>query len=100
MNKLLLAILVVTSFNVSAKTDAEIINEYCSVIGKTASGIMTSRQKGTPIISMLKIFKREASRELVLKAYDTPRYETYKHKHNSITEFSNKAVISCLKGFK
>lgn len=100
MNKLLIALITAVSFSVSAKSDTEIINEYCDVIGKTASGIMTSRQKGTSIMPMLKIFKKEVSRQLVLEAYDSPKYGTYKHKQQSITEFSNKAVIKCLKGFK
>tara|TARA_B110000093_G_scaffold71523_1_gene77800 strand:- start:1673 stop:1981 length:309 start_codon:yes stop_codon:yes gene_type:complete len=73
--------------------------EVCKIVSEGASGIMKIRQDGVPLISILTALKHNKMFvQLVLIAYDTPKYSTEENQQGAITEFGNTVLLQCLKG--
>ena len=74
--KHLILILLLIGFNANAlQTD-------CKRIGEKAAEIMTKRQDQEDIFILLSIYKEDE--DIVLDAYEVPRYSGFKHLANSI----------------
>ena len=97
MKKLLLTVATLLAVTSTAQADTE----KCTFISESAELIMQLRQSNAPIADVLKITEDfEVLLELVIKAYETPRYNSEEYKDNAIIDFSNLAMVSCLQSFK
>lgn len=90
----------------TANADAN-IEGYCLEVAKLSRAVMTSRQYGDPIENALAVrdraFKKnkdESARvihtEIILEAYDVPRYFTDKFIESEINEFATKNYVTCI----
>ena len=76
--------------------------ELCSSIGESAEKIMEARQLGISMeILMNKLPEEGPTRNLMqnvlIMAYDSPRYSTEKYRSESIKDFRNLWYLECIK---
>lgn len=78
--------------------------DFCQTVGNLAKEIMSARQAGLPMQGMMKAVDKagvtkesEATKLLVIAAYERPRYSTEEVKSEVITEFQNKVFLECVK---
>lgn len=72
----------------------------CEDRADLAREVMASRQAGVPIADVIRLAKEsnaytKATRDLILRAYEAPRYQTEEHQQREITEFENAAYVAC-----
>lgn len=72
-------------------------DSYCQIAGGLASEIMTGRQSGRDMAQMLAATKGEASRYMVVSAFEQPRYRTEEAQTRAIQEFKNAMFLECVK---
>lgn len=76
--------------------------ENCNSTAKMAGTIMQARQAG---MDMGKVLETSSSseafaskvRDLVVAAYESPRYSTEKNKARAVEDFRNDAYLACMK---
>jgi len=99
MNKLLLAALLLTSFNAAADVDS-----YCTEYGLTAGAMMGAWQRGVPEATLNQWAKDNGDkggfttnqlRTLIADVTGTTQYENPKFQQNRINEFTNSQEQSC-----
>ncbi|RXS99014.1 hypothetical protein [Acinetobacter junii] len=83
------------------------VNEaYCKATLSMAKSIMDARQVGVPIDRSLEIagnvakdneFFLKISKQLVIDAYEQPKFATEKYRNEQVNEFAAKHYISCVK---
>ena len=91
---------------VAALLPTPILADPCSELGRLAAGVMELRQNGTPVNELIELFSkpevprgsRIIMRQLILLAYDTPRFSTARIKSEAAADFANKFMIACYKG--
>jgi hypothetical protein len=92
-----------TAINAETKANNEVEEATCLLIGQLAKGIMTARQSGTPMSKVINLLGGEAStindlaRQLIIDAYEQPRFSGDKYQQRAITEFENEAMVMCYK---
>ena len=97
MKKLLLTVATLLAVTSTAQADTE----ECTFISESAELIMQLRQSNAPISGVLEAVKEvELLVELVIKAYETPRYNSEEYKADAVTDFSNLAMVTCLQSLK
>lgn len=76
----------------------------CQSVSELAESIMTVRQHGVPIYDAMKIVGmddidaiNELSENLVLMAYERPRYSSEENQKNIIGDFRDSAYLMCAK---
>ena len=70
--------------------------DLCVRFGETAGLIMENRQVGTPISTLMEIADgNELMIELIMEAYDSPRYSTPGNQANAVLDFANEAMSAC-----
>ena len=80
--------------------------EYCDVIGNLAESIMKNRQNGTSMASVMKTASEskssvvEVMEELVIIAYDIPRYSTENMQLITIGDFRDDVYLECVKVYR
>ena len=80
---------------------AQANTELCTAVSKNAELIMQLRQSNAPISGVLEAVKEvELLVELVIKAYETPRYNSEEYKADAVTDFSNLVMVTCLQSLK
>lgn len=103
MKKLLIAsIIFLASFNASANNYVD-----CEQIGELAKNIMGNRQNGVSISEIMTLVNsqswsgnsglKKAVEDIVIIAYESPRYSSPKYKQSAVTEFQNQALVECYK---
>ena len=97
MKKLILAIALLTSTAVIAEEKTTSL-ETCQTISELAGSVMEVRQSGA---SMVEVYKSMSGNELaidmVVMAYDQPKFSTDKYRAESITSFSDQWFTVCIK---
>ena len=97
MKKLLLTVATLLAVTSTAQADTE----KCTFISESAELIMQLRQSNAPIADVLKITEDfEILLELVIKAYEAPRYNSEEYKADAVTDFSNLTMVTCLQSLK
>ena len=103
MKKLLIASIIFTaSFSAAADNAVD-----CEQIGELAKNIMTSRQHGVGLGEIMTLVNaqswgensglKKAVEEVVIIAYESPKYSSPEYQQSAITEFKNQALIECYK---
>lgn len=88
---------------VSAQVNAGEWEEMCDSLATAAGTTMDARQAGVPATKLFELadsFDEEVRgllRDIILKAYDTPRFKTEEYRQEAITEFQNQTLVGCLK---
>ncbi len=83
MKTLTLITVLALSFNVQAGSIEE-----CKAVGEKAAKIMTARQSKTDPFEVIARFPDDA--EMVIEAFDHPRYDTLKALKDRVNNFGNK----------
>lgn len=92
-----LLVLLMTSFSYAG--------DNCREIGALAETIMTKRQAGVDITTMLDIVEnqdvpeeiKKVSKSLVINAYDFSEYSTQEYKEKAIRKFKTIVMVECYK---
>ena len=72
--------------------------DNCATVGGFATTAMSARQNGVPLSTVLEITSGSPlARTIVLEAYSGPKFNSEKNKTDSITEFGNMIMLTCLK---
>ena len=83
--------------------------EVCASWASLARSIMFARQRGAPIDKAMKVFddladdsiadkmNQERKRNLVIFAYDLPRFYSDEMQRRAITDFGNDVYLACIK---
>ena len=94
MNKLILAIILLLSFNVEADT---LKSEQCTFIRGVAKSIMTLRQDNVKKGDVLEYFDRAPLfKPMVIDAYNRPLYSSKGAKDMTISRFALNIYTTCL----
>ena len=103
MKNLLAAAALMTITLVSpASANAE--SEFCPTVANMAVSLMEARQAGVPLLDLLTALEAftgtagKMANRMALEAYEQPLYSTESYQQESITEFGNAMLLSCLKG--
>jgi hypothetical protein len=85
----------------SAETTA---NDLCVSMGESGELTMRARQEGTRMSDLMALAdkagdQRATLRDLIKRAYRSPRFSTEEAKQNAIREFANQAELSCYDEF-
>lgn len=78
---------------------AQTKDQLCAIEGSSAAVIMRTRQMGLPLAKSLEISGGTpgVSREMILEAYDEPRWSSKDRQDYAVTEFENKWLLACLR---
>lgn len=96
MKALLLTLLLTTTSVTATELTKDEGIKFCEDVSEMSGLVMVMRQEDVTITEALVITKG-AFKELIMDAYDTPKYSTDKFKKLSINEFRNKWHLACLK---
>ena len=88
---------------VAALLPTPILADPCAELGQLAAGIMELRQMGTPVNELFNLFNgpetppesRALMRQMILLAYDMPRFSTERIKSEAAADFANQYMIVC-----
>lgn len=106
MKYFVLAIILATTGTAYADSDAanqSIKNATCLMLGQLAEGVMTARQSGKPISTVLGTLDGGSSdidnlaRTIIIEAYEEPRWNGSEYQSRAITEFENSVMVRCYK---
>ena len=71
--------------------------EFCAMYAETAGKIMTSRQLGASMITVMEIAKDDPLlTEMTKRAYKEPRWSTEENRQKAIQDFTNDFTSQCL----
>lgn len=74
------------------------INEACTAQSRLAKGIMEARQGGVAMADQMKLMgEHEFHQQLVVLAYEQPRYATGRMQHRSTVDFENAIHLACVR---
>lgn len=72
--------------------------ETCNNVSTLAHNVMKGRQTGMALSEMMKHSQGEDwIKELMIDAYDEPRYSTPEYQQRTITEFANTYYLRCFR---
>jgi len=103
MKKLIIALSLMASFTTFAEevepvTDESQLSANCELLETLSREIMTNRQFGIPLRSMLEIMEQGTlGRKITLLAYSMPVYGTEKYQQKAINDFANGYLLECVK---
>jgi len=69
----------------------------CEQVEKLAGTIMKARQNGTPMSRLIKKADSEGIKQLIVMAYEQPRFASEKYQKRAIEKFKNKVYLECYK---
>lgn len=99
----LTAALLLTAAPVAAAPERD---DICQSVGELAQTLMAARQSGVPMSKVMAVAKgddeKAASllRELVLLAYEKPRFSTAAYRTRAAVDFRDEVELSCWKAQK
>jgi hypothetical protein len=70
-------------------------DHVCKVLGMVAGSIMENRQLGIPLSDMLDVTPMPLLRQIVLLAYEKPRYYSDEVVREEIQDFRNDVEVAC-----
>jgi hypothetical protein len=70
-------------------------DHVCKVLGIVAGQIMDNRQAGIPLSDMLEVTDLPILKEIVLLAYESPRYYSDEVVREEIQDFRNDVEVEC-----
>lgn len=70
-------------------------DHVCKVLGMVAGSIMENRQMGIPLSDMLEVTPMPLLRQIVLLAYEKPRYYSDEVVREEIQDFRNDIEVEC-----
>jgi len=98
MKTILTAVIIMTASMTYASDD------ICGKYSELSESIMSARQAGVPAVKMIEtqietdnVAFFNLYKELVIEAYEWPRYSFEDLQQESINDFKNKIYIECLK---
>lgn len=106
---LIICLCLITTSSVFAKgeiANSDLDDKLCEKIGLIAHYIMYSRQSDDDLLKTLKYYDvnrkdlteiSKIEKELILLAYEQPKYESYDLKELKIKQFENTAMINCFR---
>ena len=84
-----------TAFAEEAQTDV------CDGLNRMARSIMNARQSGMEMRQLIEVVRgNEASEiaiEIIIRAYEMPRFSVEKNKQNAIKDFQNEIYLQCIR---
>lgn len=87
----------------AAPAAAQDMTDTCSHAADIAATIMKGRQNGVPAAQMVKTTvpmfppqSQRLARDMVLAAYQEPRYNTADYANRAISDFSDIVFVSCM----
>ena len=76
----------------------------CGNVGDLATDIMKSRQSGLSMAKMMEAVAQVGENplvdEMIISAYDSPRYSTERMQKRAVEEFRDKFYLDCVKIMK
>jgi hypothetical protein len=75
-------------------------DDLCATYAELAETIMRSHQSGVSLSQVFEVMGSDSDplvRELVIKAYDKPRYRTDQAKNRAISDYRDFVHVECLK---
>ena len=99
--RFLLAIAILVTLSLSSGAGAEEVtrDKFCSTVYKLAETVMRNRQDGAPMPEMMKAAAGdEISREVIVAAYENPRFSGAKYKKNATQDFANDVYAQRISG--
>jgi hypothetical protein len=107
MKKIITAIIAAVAISAHAQeetatqpTEAQRKATRCTHYGSIAKSIMSMRQMGVPMSSLMTSPAAADSKPIqaiIMLAYDTPRYQSERIKEETIQDFRNKIEAECFK---
>lgn len=76
--------------------------DVCLALGYLANQVMEARQIGVPVDQALGVLNEEDEvllgimQEIVLNAYQVPRFSGEDYQQRAITEYKNEVIVTCL----
>ena len=93
MKKTILALTLIASMPATAQ-----VSEFCKSITDISETIMEKRQDGVKMIDMLNLVKDNGVvKDIVLDAYDFPKFSTDENKREMVSDFSDRWLMACIK---
>jgi hypothetical protein len=79
-----------------AQTDQDV--EFCTGYGNLAADIMTHRQNGTPISTVLGVINEDETeaKAMVMEAFGGTRFHSPSGKQRAVDDFRNDIELRCL----
>ena len=98
MKNLIIAAALTLSFTAFAE-EAEL--DVCGELNNLARSVMNARQAGMEMRQLIQIVKDneagELAIEIIIRAYEKPRYSVEKNKQNAIKDFQNEIYLQCIR---
>ena len=98
MKKLILAAALTLSFTAFAE-ESEL--DLCDELNNLARSVMNARQSGMEMRQLIQIVKEndagELAIEIIIRAYEKPRFSVEKNKQNAIKDFQNEIYLQCIR---
>ena len=79
------------------KTSVQTKNSSCESYSDLAKSVMTARQIGVAMSEVMNTISSENTKQLVIAAYEKPRFTSEGYKTKSIEDFRDKAYLDCIK---
>ena len=98
MKNLIIAAALTLSLTAFAE-EAEL--DVCDELNNLARSVMNARQSGMEMRQLIEVVRgNEASEiaiEIIIRAYETPRFSVEKNKQNAIKDFQNEIYLQCIR---
>lgn len=79
-------------------------DKFCQSVASLSKSIMEARQNGADVTKAMNVFKdeekpatRKMMQELVISAYEKPRYSISSNKVQAALDFKNETYIACIR---
>ena len=95
IKKSLIALTLVTSFNVTAEETTK-EQDICEITGTAAENLMEARQGGVRMSVMMNKID-PMIHFMVIAAYEEPQWSGESRKKSAISDFANKMELACYK---
>jgi hypothetical protein len=69
----------------------------CEEVADLASTTMASRQSGAPMANVMSMSEDPSFEDIVISAYERPRYTTQEHQQRAIQNFRDEWYLDCVK---
>ena len=102
MKKIIIA--AIMSLTISTTANAETVTETCVEIALLGEGVMMARQEGKSLTAMVAFMEEnlpgvDFARQMVLDAYEVPRFNTEENKQRAVEDFANEMSRMCFEAF-
>jgi hypothetical protein len=81
--------------------------ETCEAMSGVAKAVMGARQSGAPMPEVMNVIKvndnkiaKDFAEELIIMAYDRPRFDTQEYQQQMINNFTDSVYLQCVKALR